>query len=78
VAEPASTAGHPAVAAAIVTSHLGVLVSRRRDGDPPWTFPAGKIGPGESAEDAAVRTSPLRGASAEPAEGRNLSRARSQ
>ena len=53
--ESASTSGRSAVAAAIVTSHLGVLVGRRRDGNPPWTFPAGKIEPGESPEDAAVR-----------------------
>jgi len=43
------------VAAAVVTSHLGVLVGRRRDGNPPWTFPGGKIEPGETPEDAAVR-----------------------
>jgi 8-oxo-dGTP pyrophosphatase MutT (NUDIX family) len=42
-------------AVAIVTSDLGVLVGRRRDGIPPWTFPGGKIEPGESPEDAAVR-----------------------
>jgi 8-oxo-dGTP pyrophosphatase MutT (NUDIX family) len=55
VAMSASTPGRQAVAAAIVTSRLGVLVGRRRDGSPPWTFPAGKIEPGESPEDAAVR-----------------------
>jgi 8-oxo-dGTP pyrophosphatase MutT (NUDIX family) len=43
------------VAAAIITSRPGVLVGRRRDGHPPWTFPAGKIEPGQSPEDAAVR-----------------------
>ncbi len=43
------------MAAAIVTSRLGVLAGRRRDGNPPWTFPGGKIEPGESPEDAAVR-----------------------
>ena len=43
------------MAVAIVTSGLGVLVGRRRDGNPPWTFPRGKIEPGESPEDAAVR-----------------------
>jgi 8-oxo-dGTP diphosphatase len=43
------------VAAAIIASPLGVLVGRRRDGNPPWTFPAGKIEVGESPEDAAVR-----------------------
>jgi 8-oxo-dGTP diphosphatase len=45
----------PRVAVAIVTSRRGVLVGRRRDGMPPWTFPGGKVEPGESPEDAAVR-----------------------
>jgi 8-oxo-dGTP diphosphatase len=45
----------PEVAVAIVTSHLGVLVGKRNDGKPSWTFPGGKIEPGESLEDAAVR-----------------------
>jgi 8-oxo-dGTP pyrophosphatase MutT (NUDIX family) len=45
----------PAIVAAIVTSTLGVLVGRRNDGKPPWTFIAGEVEPGESAEDAAVR-----------------------
>jgi len=45
----------PAIAVAIVTSHLGALVGRRRDGSPPWTFPGGKIEAGESPEGAAVR-----------------------
>jgi len=31
-----------------------VLVGKRRDGNPPWTFSGGKIEPGESPEDAAV------------------------
>ncbi|WP_238433244.1 NUDIX hydrolase, partial [Micromonospora tarensis] len=43
------------VVASIVTSALGVLVGRRNDGKPPWTFIAGEIEPGESAADAAVR-----------------------
>lgn len=43
------------VVAAIVTSHLGVLVGQRRDGKPPWTFIAGEVEPGESQVDAAVR-----------------------
>ena len=30
-------------------------MGKRRDGQPPWTFPAWKIEPGESPEDAAVR-----------------------
>jgi len=43
------------VATAIVTSGLGVLVGRRNDGKPPWTFIAGEIEPGESPADAAER-----------------------
>jgi 8-oxo-dGTP pyrophosphatase MutT (NUDIX family) len=43
------------VVAAIITSPLGVLVGRRNDGSPPWTFIAGEVEPGESPEDAAVR-----------------------
>ena len=54
VTEQASDA-RPAVAVAIVTSSLGVLAGRRRDGVPPWVFPGGKIEPGEFPEDAAVR-----------------------
>lgn len=43
------------VVAAIVTSDLGVLVGRRNDGHPLWTFIAGEIEPGESPADAAIR-----------------------
>ena len=43
------------IAAAIVTSRLGVLVARRSDGKPPWTFIAGEIEPGEDPASAAVR-----------------------
>ena len=43
------------IAAAIVTSRLGVLVARRNDGQPLWTFIAGEIEPGENPADAAVR-----------------------
>lgn len=53
-----AAAGRPEpqpVTAAIVVSELGVLVGRRHDGTPPWTFIAGEIEPGESPEDAAVR-----------------------
>ncbi len=52
---PATTPEPQPVVAAIVTSHLGVLVGRRNDGKPPWTFIAGEIEPGESQVDAAVR-----------------------
>jgi len=44
-----------AVVAVIVTSARGVLIGRRNDGTPPWTFIAGEIEPGERPEDAAVR-----------------------
>ena len=33
----------------------GVLVGRRNDGKPPWTFIAGEVEPGETPADAAVR-----------------------
>jgi 8-oxo-dGTP diphosphatase len=45
----------PEVAAAIVTSDKGVLVGRRHDGMPPWTFIAGEIEPGEPPEETVVR-----------------------
>ena len=41
---------------AIITSAPCVLVGRRSDGRPPWTFLGGKTKPGEPPEDdAAVR-----------------------
>lgn len=43
------------VVAGIVTSDLGVLIGKRRDGKPPWTFIAGEIEPGESPTDAVIR-----------------------
>jgi 8-oxo-dGTP pyrophosphatase MutT (NUDIX family) len=51
----ARTPEPPPVVAAIVTSELGVLAGRRNDQTPPWTFIAGKLQPGESPADAAVR-----------------------
>ena len=44
-----------AVAAAVVTSERGILVARRHDRIPPWTFPATEIDPGEGPATAAVR-----------------------
>lgn len=55
VPDPASTPERQPIVAAIVTSHLGVLASRRNDGVPPWGFITGEIEPGESPTDAAVR-----------------------
>lgn len=52
---PATDPEQQPVVAAIVTSHLGVLAGRRRDGKPPWGFISGEIEPGESQVDAAVR-----------------------
>ncbi len=43
------------VAVAVVTSRRGVLLGRRRDGNPPWAFPGGKAEPGETPAEAAVR-----------------------
>ena len=43
------------IVAAIVTSGRGVLVGRRNDGKPPWTFIAGEQEPGERPEDTATR-----------------------
>jgi 8-oxo-dGTP pyrophosphatase MutT (NUDIX family)/transcriptional regulator with XRE-family HTH domain len=52
---PATAPEPQPVAAAIVTSRLGVLAGRRNDGKPPWTFIAGEVEPGEAAPFAAVR-----------------------
>jgi 8-oxo-dGTP pyrophosphatase MutT (NUDIX family) len=54
MAEPTTPVRQP-IAAAIVTSKLGVLIERRLDGRPLWTFPSGEVEPGESPADAAVR-----------------------
>ena len=43
------------IVAAIVTSDRGVLVGKRNDGKPPWTFIAGEQEPGERPEDTAIR-----------------------
>lgn len=43
------------IVSAIVTSGRKALISRRNDRNPPWAFIGGKIGPGESPADAAVR-----------------------
>jgi len=55
VTEPATLPEQPHVGLAIITSDRGVLVARRRDGIPPWTFPGGDIHEGESAENALRR-----------------------
>lgn len=55
VPEEATKPERPPVVAAIVTCARGVLVGKRHDGKPPWTFIAGEIEPGESLADAAIR-----------------------
>jgi 8-oxo-dGTP diphosphatase len=55
VTEPTTLPEQPHVALAIITSDAGVLVARRVDGIPPWTFLGGEIQPGESSGDALRR-----------------------
>ena len=43
------------VALAVVTGARGVLLIERRDRLPPVAFPGGKVEPGETVEQAAVR-----------------------
>lgn len=51
------SSARPPIVAAIVTSPLGVLVGRRNDGKPPWTFVAGEQDAvqDESPQDTATR-----------------------
>ena len=53
--EESDAAGRRPVAAAIVVSDRGVLVGKRTDGTPPWTFIAGEVEPGETSADAVIR-----------------------
>lgn len=55
VTEPTTLPEQPHVALAIITSDLGVLVAKRQDGIPPWTFLGGEIREGESSGDALRR-----------------------
>ena len=55
VTEPLTLPEQPHVALAVITSDQGVLVARRNDGIPPWTFLGGIILPGETAGDALHR-----------------------
>lgn len=47
--DPGTLPELPHVALAIITSPRGVLIERRKDGIPPWTFPAGEVQVGETA-----------------------------
>lgn len=55
VTEPATLPEQPHVGLAIITSDRGVLVAKRRDGIPPWTFLGGEVREGEAAGDALRR-----------------------
>jgi 8-oxo-dGTP diphosphatase len=56
VEEPTNGEGRPVAAAVIVHNRRVLLVRRRvREGRLAWQFPAGKVEPGESASEAAVR-----------------------
>jgi 8-oxo-dGTP diphosphatase len=53
--EPDGVTPSRPVAAAIVTSAKGVLISKRRNGEPSWGFVTGEVEPGEDPKDAAGR-----------------------
>ncbi len=55
VTEPLTMPEQPHVALAIITSDQGVLVAKRRDGIPPWSFLGGEFQPGETGEQALRR-----------------------
>ena len=55
VTEPLTLPEQPHIALAVITSDQGVLVAKRRDGIPPWTFLGGEILAGETSGDALHR-----------------------
>jgi 8-oxo-dGTP pyrophosphatase MutT (NUDIX family) len=55
VTEPLTLPEQPHVALAVITSDQGVLVAKRKDGIPPYTFLGGEILPGETSGDALRR-----------------------
>ena len=55
VTEPLTLPEKPPVALAVITSDRGVLIAKRRDGIPPWTFLGGDIEPNEPPADALRR-----------------------
>lgn len=58
VTDPGTDPEPPTVALAIITGPHGVLIERRNDGRPPWTFPAGELLAGESPAAAIARRVP--------------------
>jgi len=55
VTDPGTEPEPATVAAAVITSDNRILVARRHDRIPPWTFPATEIAAGESPSAAAAR-----------------------
>jgi 8-oxo-dGTP diphosphatase len=55
VTDPGTEPEPAAIALAVIASEAGILVARRHDRIPPWTFPATEIAPGESPAAAAAR-----------------------
>ena len=53
--KPREEFGPQPIVAVIVTSAAGVLLGKRQDGIPPWTFIAGEVEPEENPTDAAIR-----------------------
>jgi 8-oxo-dGTP diphosphatase len=58
VTDPGTDPEPPTIALAVITGPLGVLIERRNDRIPPWTFPGGEIRPGESPAAAVTRRVP--------------------
>lgn len=56
--DPGTDPEPAAVVAAIITSGLGILIERRHDRIPPWTFPAGEMLAGESPAATITRRVP--------------------
>jgi ADP-ribose pyrophosphatase YjhB (NUDIX family) len=56
--DPGTDPEPPVVALGIITSDLGVLIARRHDKIPPYTFPGGELRPGESPAAAVLRKVP--------------------
>jgi len=56
--DPGTDPEPPVVALGIITSDAGVLIARRNDRIPPWTFPGGELHEGESPAAAVLRKVP--------------------
>lgn len=58
VTDPGTLPELAPVAVGIVTTDKGVLIARRKDGRPLWTFPGGELAAGESPAEALQRRIP--------------------